>query len=160
MTDKDLSVIPQAPAIRPASGADGRIIETFDPVRQAVFLQALRSSPIVGQAARAAGITTTTAYRLRSRSRAFAEAWDRAREDAVDEIEAVAIKRACEGSDQLMGKVLAAHRPDLYGNKVDVRLGAKVEFVVDLVPMAPGPPPDDGSIELDDLEAESVEPAE
>ena len=115
-------------------GAGAKIQQLFDPVRQAVFLQALRCSPIVGHAARAAGITVETAYRLRRRSKAFAGAWDEAREAAVDEIEDVAIKRAVDGSDQLMVQILRAHRPERYRPQIDVDVQGRVDIVVDLVP--------------------------
>ena len=147
MSEDNLAVIPPASSIA-ASGGAGHAIECFDPVRQAVFLQALARTPIIGVAARAAGVSTQTCYRMRTRSKDFAAAWDQAREDAVDEIESVAIRRAVEGSDVLMGRVLAAHRPDLYGAKVDVKLAGRIDFVVDLVPM--GPP-------HDDVDAEAVE---
>lgn len=127
--------VPPAPMV-PISQKDGKVVkrELFDPVRQAVFCDALRRSPIVGAACRAAGISVATAYRMRKRAPAFAAAWDEALVESVDDIEGELIRRAMDGSDRLLLEANRAYRPELYSPKVDVNVGGQVEFVVDLVP--------------------------
>lgn len=149
-----LSAVPPA-ELRP--GPHGRAVELFDPVRQAVFLQALAADPIVGRACRAAGINTATAYRLKERSPAFAEAWAEALTASVDDLEHVALERARDGSDSVLLRVLEAHRPERYSRKLDVKHAGTVDFVIDLVPM---PASADGGGDVLDTEAEVVGPGE
>ena len=130
---KALAEMPTAPVV-PARGRIEASIRLFDPVRQAAFLQALREKPIVGRAAERAGITVSTAYKLRGRSPAFAAAWDDAVVRGVDELEEVAMERALEKSDKLMELFLKGLRPERYRERVDVDVAGKVEIVVDLVP--------------------------
>lgn len=130
---EDLAKLPEAPCV-PARGRAEGSIRLFDPVRQAVFLQALKEKPIVGRAAEMAGITVSTAYKLRGRSPAFAAAWDDAVVRGVDGLEEVAMERALEKSDKLMELFLKGLRPERYREKLDVNVDARVEIVVDLVP--------------------------
>jgi hypothetical protein len=129
------AVVPAARQV-PAKTADGRLAlrELFDPMRQAVFLKELRAEPIVGKAARAAGITVATAYAMRKRSEDFAAQWDEALVEGVDGIEEELIRRGKAGSDRLLIEAARAHRPDKYSPKVDVAVQGAVEIVVDLVP--------------------------
>jgi hypothetical protein len=78
------------------------------------FLDALRMSGIVTQAAMEAGIDRDTAYYERQRDPAFAQEWADALDRGVDMLEDVAKKRAYEGSDTLLIFLLKAHRPDRY----------------------------------------------
>ena len=127
----DLAKVAEAPL---AMGPHGRAVQLFDPVRQAVFLQALGKEPIVGRACRRAGITTATAYRMKERSPAFAAAWNEALTASVDDLESHGWERARE-SDSVMLRMLEAHRPEKYSRKLDVKAQVAVDFVVDLVPM-------------------------
>ena len=120
---RDLAVIPPANAMEP-----------FTPVRQALFLQALARKPIVGRAAKAAGMTTAGVYALRKRSPAFAAAWDEALCAGVDDLEECAIDRAKEKSDPLMALLLKGMRPETYRERVDLAIAARTDIVVDLVP--------------------------
>lgn len=61
------------------------------------FLTALAATGIVARAARAAGIESGAAYKLRQSDADFAAAWDEALEDAADTLEAEARRRAVEG---------------------------------------------------------------
>jgi hypothetical protein len=61
------------------------------------FLAALTDSGNASAAARAAGVSSTTAYALRRDDADFAAAWDQALEDATDTLEAEARRRAVQG---------------------------------------------------------------
>ncbi len=78
------------------------------------FLDALRMSGVVTQAAIAAGIHRDTAYFERQRDPVFAQEWTDALERGVDMLEDVAKKRAFEGSDTLLIFLLKSHRPERY----------------------------------------------
>jgi len=118
---KAIARIPQAGAMSP-----------FDPVRQALFLQALKDKPIVGRAARRAGVTVATAYRMRKRSPVFAAAWDESLCAGVDTLEECAIDRALSKSDKLLEMLLKGMRPETYREKVDALAAMRVNIVVDL----------------------------
>lgn len=78
------------------------------------FLRALHATPNVTRAADYAGITKDTAYRERQRNPAFAQAWQNARERAVDDLEEAAFDRAKEVSDTLAIFLLKCNRPEVY----------------------------------------------
>lgn len=61
------------------------------------FLAELRRSGVAARAARAAGVSYSTAYALRDSSADFKAAWDDALEEAVDDMEAEARERAMVG---------------------------------------------------------------
>ena len=88
------------------------------------FLEAFRASANVRLACQAAGIDRKTAYRERDKDAAFAEAWDSAKEDAVDTLEAVVFQRARQASDTLAIFLLKAHRPHVYRERIDIRIDA------------------------------------
>lgn len=64
------------------------------------FLEALRATGVVAQAARAAGVSTGQVYNLRREDADFANAWDNALEDATDALEAEARRRALTGVEE------------------------------------------------------------
>lgn len=64
------------------------------------FLEHLRSSCNVSGSCRAVGISHSAAYALRDKDADFAAAWDDALEQAYDELEAEARRRAFEGVDE------------------------------------------------------------
>jgi len=79
------------------------------------FIDRMRSSGNVRLSCTAAGIPRSTAYYWRDKFKTFAKAWDDAKADAVDVLDAEAWKRATEGqSDRLIMFLLKAHRPDVY----------------------------------------------
>lgn len=78
------------------------------------FLDTLRETCNVSEAARAAGIGRRTAYDWRDADEAFAAEWDDAEDEAIDKLEKVARDRAIDGSDRMMEILLKAHRPDKY----------------------------------------------
>lgn len=81
---------------------------------QRKFLAALRKSPDVSQAARAARIHRSTCYRHREENLTFARAWDEAIDESLDRLEAVAYRRAEEGDSQILMWLLRCHRPERY----------------------------------------------
>jgi hypothetical protein len=84
------------------------------------FLEVFRQTGTVRLSADAAGIDRDTAYKRRRRDPRFAARWERAEQDGVDVLAAEARRRGLGGSDQLLMFLLRAHRPDVYGPRVDV----------------------------------------
>jgi hypothetical protein len=103
--------------------------------RRSMFLRELCRSPVVGRAARYAGLALSSLYRLKREDERFSAAWDEALTRAVDDIEQVAIDRALEKSDKLLEMILKAKRPQEYRERVDVQVAAVGRIEVDLVPM-------------------------
>jgi len=101
-------------------------------VWQAAFLECLRATGNVSEAARAAQIRRSRVYECRSRDQAFAAAWADALEEAADRLEMEAFRRAVEGigedrffrgdvvgrvtrySDRLLMFLLKARRPERF----------------------------------------------
>ena len=86
---------------------------------------------MVAEACKAAGIGRRTAYDERQRDEQFALAWADVLEEATEELEQVAVRRAREGSDTLLIFLLKARRPDVYRDNVKVAhsVGAQHEVV-------------------------------
>lgn len=82
------------------------------------FLDELESTANVAGACRAARISRTIAYAWRAQDPVFAAAWEDALNNALDDLEQEAFRRAREGSDQLVMFLLKAHRPDKYRDVV------------------------------------------
>jgi hypothetical protein len=91
------------------------------------FLEVYAATGNVRLAAGAAGVSRDTPYKRAQTSPTFAAAWLRAREDAVDMLEAEARRRALATSDQLLMFLLRADRPERYRERVDVRLDLRRE---------------------------------
>jgi hypothetical protein len=112
--------------------------------RRTLFLETLAATGNVSAAARAAAVARSTCYRSRQVDPDFAEAWADAAEEAVDQLEAEARRRALEGverplvgagklirdddgkvvmvreyNDRLLEFLLKAHRPEKYRDKPD-----------------------------------------
>lgn len=64
------------------------------------FLDSLASGATVSEAAKAAGISSSTAYKLRGDDADFAEAWRLALEDSADILEREARRRAIDGVEE------------------------------------------------------------
>lgn len=86
------------------------------------FLAALAQSANVRLACKAAGVSREMAYRLRRQNKAFAAAWQTAMAEAVDILDAEARRRALSVSDTLLIFLLKAHRPEMYRERIDVRV--------------------------------------
>jgi hypothetical protein len=87
--------------------------------RQA-FIVRLRDSANVRESCQAASISRPTAYRWRKHWTTFRREWEEALEDACDDLETVARKRAKDESDKLLMFLLRAHRPAKYADQVHV----------------------------------------
>lgn len=107
----------------------------FTAARRKRFLNVLSETANVTLAARASGMSRSSAYRLRKAEASFAEAWDDAVEEALDLIEEEVRRRAVDGrekpvfyqgrecgrvreySDTLAVFFLKAHRPEKYADR-------------------------------------------
>ena len=90
------------------------------------FLAALEDTHLVCEAARRAGVGRRTVYDRRKRDEAFAEAWDEVIEHSTEVLEQIAVRRAAEGSDQLLMFLLRARRPEVYVERHQVRHAATI----------------------------------
>jgi hypothetical protein len=81
---------------------------------QQKFLRTLRKTPSVKHACLAAGVSRSSAYRQRDADTVFAERWDSAIAESVDEIQRVCFQRATEGDANLIMFLLRCHRPEVY----------------------------------------------
>ncbi|QPQ54299.1 hypothetical protein IC614_07985 [Allosphingosinicella flava] len=141
-----------------ASKKDGPRVrhDGFTPERQRRFLEALGKTGCVRDACRVAGVSSTAAYRARTRIAGFEEKWETALAMASTELEAVAWKRAVEGaevvtvrsgevvstvrkpSDSMLRLLLQGANPNKYGRtaraadekEVAARLRPKIEAEV------------------------------
>jgi len=77
-----------------------RIVELRTQRWKTAFLRAMGACGNVTIAANIAGVSRESAYRHRKTDKAFAEAWDDARDAACDLIEAEARRRAVDGVDE------------------------------------------------------------
>lgn len=96
----------------------------------AVFLRELRATGNVGQSAAAAGVSRHHTYHTRARYPRFRDAWDGCLEDATDELEAEARRRAMNGSDFLLWKMLSSLRRRVYGEKVAIDINLRERIAV------------------------------
>lgn len=90
------------------------------------FLEALRNSGNVRASCRAAGISRQSAYDFRGNDAPFATAWQEALDEAIDVLEAAARQRALHSSDTLLIFLLKAHRPEVYRERVDMRVDVRL----------------------------------
>ena len=92
--------------------------------RKKRFIAALTAQGTVFHAAQAAGISRQTAYRWQREDPEFADQWDEAIENAVDEVESVIYQKALSGDVIAAIFYLKAQRP-----KFRDRLNIDVEQV-------------------------------
>lgn len=122
------------------------------------FLALLREMPNVTRAARTLGHAPRSFRNYRERDPDFAEAWDAALEEGIENCEAELHRRAFEGtdkpithqgvitgsykeySDTLAMFLLKAHRPEKYRERQDISHTGAMSLTV-----ATGVPSDDGS---------------
>lgn len=79
-----------------------RRADVWIPARQRKFLVALRTTGVVRDACRAAGISSSSAYRARRDSESFAAAWNHAQARGLANIEEAAFKRAVIGWEEVV----------------------------------------------------------
>jgi len=104
------------------------------------FLRALKKTPSVKHACLAAGIARSTAYRQREDDGAFAEKWDSAVAESVDEIERAAFQKAAAGDPQLIMFLLKSHRRDVYGDVSKLNIDTRLCGFVEVPPKEDRPP--------------------
>lgn len=151
---------------RLADKRHARDSRAFSRARQARFLKVLAETGNVAKACDEIALSRGTAYWKRKHDPLFREAWDNIIEAAADNMEQEAYRRAVTGvdenvyyrdqlletrkvySDRLLGLLLAAYRPDRFGNKQTVThkgtVGLRIVYDED--------PDDDGGTD-DDLSA-------
>lgn len=83
------------------------------------FLAALRDTGIIREACNVAGVGRSTVYERKDASPEFARLFADALEDAIEDLERTARKRAKDGSDTLMIFLLRAHRPEKYRERFE-----------------------------------------
>jgi hypothetical protein len=110
-----------------ASRAVTRVTDTHARARgkwQKRFLEVLAETPSVKAACLTAGVSRMTAYRYRHSDPEFAEQWQDAIDQSVDDLEAVAFKLAVEGDAGLIQFMLRCHKPQVYNpsTKVDAAM--------------------------------------
>jgi hypothetical protein len=108
-----------------ATAADDEVVRRIRRHRRRwdkVFLENIRETGSVRAAAEAAGVDRTAPYIKAKRDPAFAAAWAAAKEDAVDLLDEEGRRRGLNGSDQLLMFFLRAHRPEIYGTNVQIRI--------------------------------------
>lgn len=114
------------------------------------FLRWLSACPNVTRACRAAHISKKTAYQHRKRYASFAEKWDKALQEGIAAAEDEAWRRAVHGTVEpvyfkgqvcghlrqfdnvLLMKMLAAHKPEVYSERLRVDQTTRVLATDDL----------------------------
>lgn len=102
--------------------------EEFGPRKRAIFLDNLRKYGSVYFACKQAHIARSTAYDARNAEPEFAAAWEEAKEDGLDLLEATAHKRAHSSSDTLLIFLLKAGRPEKYRESSTLKLEGGVKL--------------------------------
>lgn len=118
--------------------------------RDKKFFDGIEAGYGVGLAARQAGYGRTSVYNYRNEDPEFAEQWDEAKENYIEELEAEADRRAIEGiekdvyyqgrkvgtqreySDALLMFRLKAMAPERYRDRQEVKHDGKVDSKVEL----------------------------
>jgi hypothetical protein len=102
-------------ALRSANTTNTSRARTRNTARwRSLFLQALRQTPSIKHACKAAGIVRTTAYKHRKEDQDFAAQWEDAIQASVDELEHKAFQLALAGDSNLITFMLRCHKPEVY----------------------------------------------
>ena len=115
-----------------ARGAYGGV--HIDPLRRRMFFTELQRTPIIGVAARAAGLTVAKVRACREADPRFAAAWDHALTQSVDAVESKLLEKALAGDLRAIESVLKAKRPEEYRERLEVGVATRGIIEVDLVP--------------------------
>lgn len=97
------------------------------------FLTALAEEGTVFTACRNAGISRSTAYRMRQADESFALAWADVESTVTDRLERKAVELALGGEVKLLEFLLKARRPDVYRESVRVQQDVRVSHGAALV---------------------------
>lgn len=90
--------------------------------KQKVFLEAFGQSGIVRDACAAARVSRRELARWLEEDEPFREMYEDTEEDAIDDLESVAVARAKANSDYLMALLLKAKRPQKYIERSQVEM--------------------------------------
>lgn len=103
-------------ALRGNGKTTGKVRRTRTRTRvwQAAFLRALRIAPSIKHACKVAKVDRRLVYRVRLQDEEFAVLWDDAIAASIDELEAVAFRKAAEGDSNLLTFLLRCHKPQVY----------------------------------------------
>ncbi len=119
-----------------------------------LFLEGLRQTGQVKLAAKHAGSQRNYFYQRRKRDPEFAAAWAEAIDIGLDLLEDAAVQRALDGaempvfyqgqqvgsfhkpSDKMLIFLLKAHRPERYGDKVDVGVSEELKRLLEAAGLA------------------------
>jgi hypothetical protein len=112
------------------------------------FLEVLRDTCNVSEAARAAGMSRRSAYDWRDADQAFAADWADAEQEAADKLEREAWRRAVDGvdkpvtfqgritatykeySDRMLEILLKGHRPEKFADRVKAEHSGTVNIQI------------------------------
>jgi hypothetical protein len=101
------------------------------------FLEAFAATGNVRLATSAAGVSRDAPYKRARVRQSFADRWAKAREEAIDLLEAEARRRALSGSDALLMFLLRAHRPERYRETVRIDLAREASAIAGLLGVEP-----------------------
>ncbi len=85
--------------------------------RKHKFLRACYSGATVREAARIAGVATSTPYCWRDTDPEFAQVWKHSREDLVEDLELEAFQQAIGGDRRLLMFLLKSYKPETYNQR-------------------------------------------
>jgi len=122
--------------------------------KRELFLNALQETAQVKLSAERAGCIVGSLYFIRKREPEFAAAWAEALQIGLDRLEDEAVRRAMDGteepvfyqgqqvgtvqkySDRMLTVLLKAHRPERYGDKVDVGVSDELKRLLGVIDQA------------------------
>lgn len=119
---------------------------SFHDGKRAAFLDELRRLPVLGHAARAVGVDPSTVYLHRKQDQEFDRAVLAAIDEGVDRLEAETYAEAMQPADKgrpthlLKMFYLKSKRPEVFGERLELRQTQRHEIVINLVP--PGEQPE------------------
>lgn len=100
---------------------------TRDEKWKRLFLDAFRESGIISQAIMVAGVSRGQLRSALDKDPEFLEAFHDAKADAIDSLETEAVRRAKDGSDQLLMFLLKSHRPEVYRENHKIEVSGHLE---------------------------------
>lgn len=103
---------------------------THNPQWQAKFLELFGFSMNVVLSAKGAGVDRQTIYRERRRNPEFAAAYEEAKQEAIERLEADAYDRAKKASDTLLIFLLKSHKPEVYRENLHQQHSGTVKVIV------------------------------
>ena len=99
---------------------------------QRLFLVALEQRPDVSQAAAAAGVSRSAAYRARQSDEDFAIKWHDAMNASLDKLEAALFTRGTETDTTAAIFLLKSHRRETYGERLHLEHAGQIKQTHDI----------------------------